>query len=299
MIGPADEALRPPTEPGAADAVTVSFADPGAGIFGLVRLGVAAGDDGPTGSALAVLFQAREPVAGLARGGFPLDADPDWADLSAGGLRHVTVAPLERWRLEWDGDQQGVALDLEAVSAPAELTAEDPVTQAGGMAGYGQLIRVSGTVTVLGETVRVDGLGQRDRAWGVADWDRLELTRTVSAWFGADRGGVLLQAMRPEGASHDGEAVWAHVVRGGEPAVVEDPRLSTTYDGDGHQRRVGLELWLADDEDPDLVHVTRAAGEVLCGSSLELGALRLDVAFVTWHADGVTGVGRYDVLRKA
>ena len=43
----------------------------------------------------------------------------------------------------------------------------------------------------------------------------------------------------------------------------------------------------------------RGAGEVLCGSSLDLGALRLDLAFMRWHAEGVTGVGRYDILRKA
>jgi hypothetical protein len=76
---------------------------------------------------------------------------------------------------------------------------------------------------------------------------------------------------------------------------VEDPRLSTTYDGDGHQRRAGLELWVSEEDD----YPRRAAGEVVCGSSLELGALRLDLAFMRWHAEGVTGIGRYDVLRKA
>ena len=65
--------------------------------------------------------------------------------------------------------------------------------------------------------------------------------------------------------------------------------------GDGHQRRAGLELWMSEEEG----YPHRAAGEVICGSSLELGALRLDLAFMRWHAEGVTGVGRYDILRKA
>ena len=72
-------------------------------------------------------------------------------------------------------------------------------------------------------------------------------------------------------------------------------RLSTTYDGDGHTRRAGLELWPAGDDE----WARRAAGEVLCGSSLDLGALRLDCAFFRWQLEGRAGVGRYDILRRA
>ena len=59
--------------------------------------------------------------------------------------------------------------------------------------------------------------------------------------------------------------------------------LSTTYDGDGHQRRAGLELWVGEDDD----YPQRASGEVLCGSTLELGraAARLRVLRAgTWRA---------------
>ena len=46
---------------------------------------------------------------------------------------------------------------------------------------------------------------------------------------------------------------------------------------------------------------TRAGGPArsLCGSSVELGQLRLDCAFFAWTLDGREGVGRYDVLRRA
>ena len=71
------------------------------------------------------------------------------------------------------------------------------------------------------------------------------------------------------------------------------PRLSTTYDGDGRQRRAGLELWVDEDGCP-----RRAAGEVVCGTSLDLGRLRLDCAFFRWRMEGREGVGRYDVLRR-
>ena len=76
---------------------------------------------------------------------------------------------------------------------------------------------------------------------------------------------------------------------------IADPRLSTTYDADGHTRRAGLELWPSGEE----VWARRGAGEVLCGSSLELGALQLDCAFFRWHLEGRAGVGRYDILRRA
>ena len=292
MIGPEHEGRRPSTGGEFADAVTVSWADEARGWFGMARLGIAGT---ASGSALAVLFDGREPVGALAQGGLEAPPDADWSSVDLGGLRTTVEAPLERWTIAWDGADQGFELELEAVSAPAELATDEPVAQLGGMAGYEQLVTVRGRVRSGGRVVEIDGVGQRSHAWGVADWSRLEVVRTVSAWLGADRGGIVLSSLRPAGArGHDEEAVWAAVVEGGEPIRVEDPRLSTTYDGDGHQRRAGLELWVSDEDG----YPQRAAGEVLCGSSLELGSLRLDMAFMRWHAEGIEGVGRYDVLRK-
>ena len=262
---------------GFADAVTVTFADAERGWFGMARLGRADG----TGSALAVLFRGREPVAALAEGSLQPSGE-DWADLRVGPLHSSVNAGFERWTVGWDDH---FALELEAASAPVE--------RRGGMEGYEQLVRVRGTVTVDGETAEIDGLGQRGHAWGVVDWSSLELVRGVSAWLG--EGGIVLESLRPERANgHDAEEIWASLVEHGDPVPVIDPRLSTTYDGDGHQRRAGLELWLTDEAG----YPVRAAGEVICGSSLELGALRLDLAFFAWTSEGSRGVGRYDVLRK-
>lgn len=295
MIGPADEGRREPTGAGFADAVTISWADPERGLYGMARLGIAQGDDGPQASTLAVLFRDREPVGALAQGSLPVGDGADWTALELVGLRTATVAPLERWTAAWDGAEQGFELEVEAISAPAEIGADEPVARIGGMAGYEQFVAVRGSVRVGDETLQVDGLGQRGHSWGVADWGSLGLVRTLSAWLGEEHGGVMLQSLRPdEITEHDGEATWAALVQRGEPQPVADPRLSTTYDGDGHQRRAGLELWVTEDGYP-----YRAAGEVLCGSSIDLGFLRLDLAFMRWHAEGVTGIGRYDVLRKA
>ena len=134
----------------------------------------------------------------------------------------------------------------------------------------------------------------------VTDWDSIVLARTVSAWLD-DGDAVTLSAVRPQGAeTHAEEAISAFLFAGGDGAVpsvsaVGEPRLSTTYDADGRQRRAGLELWMgADDELP-----RRVAGEALCGSTLELGRLTLQCAFFRWAMAGRHGIGRYDIVRRA
>ena len=71
MIGAELEQARTPTGPAFADAVTFAFGDADAQLYGLARIGLSPGDDGEgrAGSALAVLFAGREPVAAIARGG--------------------------------------------------------------------------------------------------------------------------------------------------------------------------------------------------------------------------------------
>jgi hypothetical protein len=287
----ADEAVRDaPT-----DSVTFAFGDASAQLYGLARLGLSrAGDGGREGSALALLFSGREPVAALARGGLPVAAGAGWESLELDGLSASIKAPLERWSVRLDtGDGQGFALDFAALGGAAALDSGEPAARLGGMAGYDQPCRVRGTVRVGGRERRFDGLGQRGHSWGAADWERIELARTVTAW--TDEGSAALTAIRPAGASdHAQEAKWAAVWEPERVLEVDDGRLSTTYDADGHTRRAGLELWAHGAEWP-----RRAAGEVLCGSSLELGALRLDCAFFQWRLEGHAGVGRYDILRRA
>jgi hypothetical protein len=160
-------------------------------------------------------------------------------------------------------------------------------------------VRVRGSATVGGERIAIDGLGQRGRSWGAPDWDRIELARTVSAWLGDDLA-VSLTAIRPSGKrDHAAEAVAASILERGEDGearalTVADPRLSTAYDAEGRQRSAGLELWIDEDGWP-----RRAAGEIACGTSLDLGRLRLDCAFFRWRMEGREGFGRYDVLRRA
>jgi hypothetical protein len=296
----ADEALRDaPT-----DSVTFAFGDLGSELYGIARLGIGRAAGGAReGSALAILFAGRAPVAVLARGGLPVADGAGWDGIELGGVRATVEEPLARWRLDVDdGNGNGLALEFAALGAPAELAAGAAAARLGGMAGYDQPCRVRGTVRTGGREHRLAGLGQRGHAWGAADWDRIELARTVTAW--TDEGCATLTAIRPAGAGdHAAEATWsalwesadgdgARVPR--ELLAVDDGRLSTTYDAEGHARRAGLELWTNAADWP-----RRATGQVLCGSSLDLGALRLDCAFFRWQLEGSAGVGRYDIVRAA
>ena len=284
MIAPDLESRRPASGDAFSDAVSFAFADAERGLYGVARLGMGGGN----ASALALLMRGREPVGALAEGGLPLAGDADWSDFSAAGLRASVRSPLESWGLFLDGPEFGFDLVFEAISAPGEVAAVAD--------GYEQLCRVTGTVRAGDDVVEIDGLGQRGHSWGEADWSGLSLTRSVSAWLGDDAlGGVALACARPSSVEgHERESVAAMIVEGGEAVLVGDPRLSTTYDGDGHMRRVGLELWVTDDGYP-----LRAAGEVVCGTSLDLGSLTLDIAFLRWHAEGREGVGRYEIVRRA
>jgi hypothetical protein len=273
---------RPPGGEGFSDAVTFSFGHPEADLYAVARLGLS----GATGaSGLGIVFSGGEPVTVQADAAVDV-TDRAWASIDAAGLATTVERPLEAWTLSFASDAATLDLKVEAASAPGEMAD-------GGMEGYEQLCRFTGDATVGGRRVTVDCLGQRGHSWGTADWEAMSLARTLGVWIGDDLG-VSLLAIRPAGTDrHDVESVAAYVYDGGEPIRVADPRLSTAYDREQHQQRAGLELWL-DEESP----ARRAAGEVVCGTSLDLGRLRLDCAFLRWHMEGREGIGRYDILRR-
>jgi len=269
-----DASLEQP-QPGT-DAVTVAFGDPVAGTYGLARTGRADGD----ASSFAVLFRDGETVA-----------------VRADGVTTRVLEPLARWEVAFDaGPEGGFALELDALGAPAVIDPDSPAGAAGAMQGYEHVVRARGTARAGGHEVAVDCLGQRSHQWGAPDWKRMALARTLGAWLGDDLA-VVLSSVRPTKArEHDEEAVTASVLEGAPlaPVAITQPLLSTTYDADGHQRRAGFELWPPGDD----AYPRRGAGEVVCGTSVDLGELRLDCAFFRWRMEGREGVGRYDVLRR-
>lgn len=292
MIDPQHETPRPAEGEGFGDAVTYAFGDPASGLYGSVRLGLIPGTP-PRATSITLLFHAGEVVE-VSSSGAVEAAALDWTRVEAGDASAEIVEPLQAWTVAHDGDGGSFELRFDALGPPAEIGVGEISEGAAAINGYEQLCRVRGTVNVGGRPFKLDCLGQRGHQWGAPDWQQIELSRTLGVWLEDERG-VALAAVRPRGADgHEDEVVSAFVLDA-EPAAIDDPRLSTTLDGGGRQLRAGLELWV--DEEGEAGPL-RGAGEAVCGTTFDLGELRLDCSFFTWRMEGRRGVGRYDVLRR-
>ena len=129
----------------------------------------------------------------------------------------------------------------------------------------------------------------------VSDFGGVLTTPLLGAWLD-DGTGVAAVAVRPADASHhEDDSTSAALVSSAGALRVDTPRLSTTYDGAGRQRRATLELWVGADD----TYPRRASGEAVRGTTLDLGDLRLDCALMRWSVDGRPAIGRYDLLRPA
>jgi hypothetical protein len=137
----------------------------------------------------------------------------------------------------------------------------------------------------------LDCIGVATETTEPPSWSELDALRSLAAVFD-DQTAVLALARRPRGArGHGDEQVVGWVLRNGEPHAIEDARISTVYDGDGRQRKAGLELWLPGEDFP-----RRASGVARAGASITLEGLRVHAAVFDWHMDGREGVGAYDVV---
>lgn len=166
-------------------------------------------------------------------------------------------------------------LELEPISEPAQLAgARTTLCRVRG--------RVYGTeLECLGTTTETDT---------PPAWSELDVLRSVSVIVDEETA-LFLTARRPRGMiGHGHELVEAALLRGGELHPVEDPRLSTVYDGEGRQRNAGLELWMPGEDFP-----RRVTGTAEAGASLELAGLRVHAAVFRWTMDGREGTGAYEV----
>lgn len=163
------------------------------------------------------------------------------ADLTGAGPE-LEAAQLDTSDEEvWTITAAGCALRIER----ADTAASSPLAE---LAAPLQACRVSGSVTpAAGVEREVDLGGIRCPALTA---DGVEALRLFGAWFPGGHELAVL-ASRPRGAKGQDRDRVGVVARGEEHELIVDPRLSTTYGPQGEPRRVGLELWLADDEDGD------------------------------------------------
>ncbi len=239
-----------------------------------------------------MLFAGREPVAALARGGLPVADDAGWEELALGGVTASVLEPLGRWTVALDGPEHGFALTFTALGPPAELPADSAAAGSAGWRATSSRARsrarcapaAASTRSAASASAATRGASRTGRASRPCARSPPGRARTSPSRSPP--------CARPARGTHADEPAWAALLGRGGALTIADPRLSTTYDADGHQRRAGLELWVGEDDELPAPRL----GRVLCGSTLELGQLELDCAFFRWHLDGRTGVGRYDIL---
>jgi len=168
-----DEELHLPGEnPHWQESFYFNWSDPARGEFGLTRIGL--NHASRTADAALITLKDGKPEFVYAEVGVPFTQDPlDHSvgdGLTIGRLTYTQLAPLERWQITLTGRN---SLDLE-------WTAYTPVVDFHqGFLGdaersqehFEQSGRVTGRVALAGVTRSVDGLGQRDKSWGVRDWN--------------------------------------------------------------------------------------------------------------------------------
>ena len=288
------EKPAPPPGPGperSGELLTVSFAAPEARVYGQGRLERDRAD-GVARSLVAVFSESRTLTTGRAEA--ELDSDP-----AAQALTLQSLGP-DRWTARYsggDGQEGAFRLELEGLGAVNGLSADDGATDSVGDALL-RRCRMTGTVTVSGREISLDGLGQVTLMRESADDSGASLVRDLDAWFG-ERLALAVHAVRPAGArGHGEERTYAAVVDGEPPSTtaIEEARLSTGYDASGSPRRAGLELWPTEDSE----FPRRATGEALCGATVLTDAGgRWDCAFLEWRMQGERGLGPYSIMRRA
>jgi hypothetical protein len=177
----------------------------------------------------------------------------------------------------------GCDLRIERADATTSAGAEDEGLRL-------EPCRVSGSVEVGGNRREIDIGGVRSDGLGAAGRDSLRL---FGAWFPAGHE-IAMIAARPAGAKgHDHDTIGV-IARGEEHPLVLDPRLSTTYDGAGVPRRIGLELWLGDDPEGDL-WPRRVAG---ASTGSRVSGMGLSAHAFDCVSRGEPGAGVYALLRR-
>ncbi len=228
------------------------------------------------GGAWGAAWVAEEPIVVLG----PTPSNATAHTVGRGAL--TGAESTEDWTLTGDGLELAVAGAAEPIHGRID----------GGADGFDQLCRVRGTATTGGTELEIDCLGRRATR-SALDLSRYGSIRDVSAWFEPNEG-LALTALRPRKAKNQAkDVVLAAVLDAADGKPVADPRLSTTYDDHGDPSRVGLELWLEDDDGGDQ-YPRRAAGESLkVGLITVEGAIQLRATLLRCHSRGREGVGVY------
>jgi hypothetical protein len=224
----------------------------------------------------------------------PGEDDRGSVALGAGADTSVVRAELQAGGSgdQWGLHGEGLELTISAAGEDVSVDGSAPKLE-----GFDQLARAKGSFLLDGAEHAVDSLAWRAALRGLPEPDGLASQRLLAAWF-EPAGGLAALALRPRKArGQEGDLVSAALFESGRPLPVSDPRLSTTYTGDGVPARAGVELWVSEageGEQEAGEHPHRAAGEALGPRVVwSDGELELAAQPFRWHAHGQDGAGVY------
>jgi hypothetical protein len=198
MIEESDEWLHEVgSDPAWQESFYFNWADPERRSFTLARTGYRFHPRKTDGLAISLCDGALELYYGPA----DLDHEGDCRDedpvrgMRAGDLVVTMLEPLRRWRLQIEGDR-GMDVVFEA-HTPAFDYGAHGAQLASTMTGahFEQSGRVTGWTHFGAKRHEVDALGQRDKSWGVRDWERLEGWEWLAGQCGPDWSFNLMQTI--------------------------------------------------------------------------------------------------------
>jgi hypothetical protein len=283
MISAIDEqAHEPSDDEHAQESWYFNWVDPRHDVFGLARLGYRYHAKAPEPLILTIapggleLIYTPQHVSGEMEPWGRLDAA---RGLVAGDMVAIMEEPFRSWRLRLDGPNR-MDLLFESYTPVFDYT-EGGRELAPSMttAHFEQSCRVAGWTDFNGKRLEVEGLGQRDKSWGVRVWPRIEGWDWISAQFGED---LSFNLMRTREA---GEVfVNGFVFRDGENVAIREADLRYEWGAVEHQP---AKTHLLLDDEAGRRHEIR--GEMRAIFPLPRDPVRLEEAYSSFTYRGGAG----------
>jgi hypothetical protein len=213
--------------------------------------------------------------ADLDHGGDCRDEDPA-AGMRAGDLVVTMLEPLRRWRLQIEGER-GMDVVFTAHTSAFDYNASG-ARLAGTMTGahFEQSGRVSGWTHFGPERHQIDALGQRDKSWGVRDWERLEGWNWLAGQLGPDWSFNIMQTIEGGRPLDNG-----FVFRDGENHAIERTRIQYEWGEQEHRmQRAEIEILEAGG------HTHRLSAEAIASFPILRGDVWLEETHVAYTLEG-------------
>jgi hypothetical protein len=215
-------------------------------LFGLARLGYRYHTRAPepliltiAPDALALVYTPQHVSSEME----PWDRLDAARGLVAGDMIAIMEEPLKRWRLRLDGPNRMDLLFESYTPVFDYKEAGRELAPTMTTAHFEQSCRVSGWTEFDGKRLEIEGLGQRDKSWGVRVWPRIEGWDWISAQFGEDLSFNLMRTLEGGKAFTNG-----FVFRDGENFAIRDADLRYEW-GPVDQQPARTQLEIVDEGD--------------------------------------------------